>query len=80
MNKLLSALFVNAGIPVGSTAVHIPTKSKCVIMRREANRSFCDFGSRANPFAWVLNSELEDTGIRGPKNAINYDTTGFVRP
>jgi hypothetical protein len=39
-------------------AIHIPTGKHCRILRQEGDRSFCNFGAAADPFTWVLNTEL----------------------
>jgi hypothetical protein len=67
-------------IPIGSTAIHLPTSARCTILLHRAGYSFCNFGSRCNPFTWVIDGELWDTGTRGERNAVNYDKTGFIRP
>jgi hypothetical protein len=38
--------------------LHLPTSAPCHVMRTSFDRSFCDFYSRANPFTWVMTSEL----------------------
>jgi len=38
--------------------LHTPTGKTCTIIRRSGARSFCNFGSAADPFTWVNNAEL----------------------
>lgn len=52
------------GIPkVGDHVVHTPTKIMGVVREIQAGRSFVDFGGRAQPFTWVVNSELEPVAM-----------------